>query len=399
MLLMQPSGTQIICELVGTLILNKLKNVFQNNTFGLYRDDRLAVIKGLSGPEIEKLKKCDVKTSKDCELNITIEANLHTVSYLDVTFDLRKGTYLPYRKSDKPPVYTNSCSNHQPTVIKQLPKLISKRLSDLSSNREIFEKIKPVYRDALNKSRFQEKLSYTSAQNKNNKNGNKQRKRKIIWHKQRYSADSKKNIGKTFLNLIKYHFPKKNKLHKIFNKNTVKVSYSCMSSISSIISGHNKNLLNPNVTQYGCNCQIREDCPLQNQCLTPNIIYRADVNCRDNKDHKFCFRIAQTPFNERFRNNNRDFNHEQYIKNTELSKYIWSLKDAGTPCNMNWSIVEKVKGSTKTNYCPLCLTEKCHLIEYFINIRLLNKKSKCISACRHQSKLLLKNLKRNDRMD
>ena len=62
-----------------------------------------------------------------------------------------------------------------------------------------------------------------------------------------------------------------------------------MNNISSIILGHNKNLLNPNVTQYGCNCRIGEDCPLQNQCLTPNIIYRADVHCEANKDHKFYF--------------------------------------------------------------------------------------------------------------
>ena len=27
-----------VCELVGRFILNKLKNVFQSNTFGLYRD-------------------------------------------------------------------------------------------------------------------------------------------------------------------------------------------------------------------------------------------------------------------------------------------------------------------------------------------------------------------------
>ena len=86
------------------------------------------------------------------------------VNYLDVTFDLRKDTYLPYRRPDNPPVYIYSCSNHLPTVIKQLPKSISKRLSDLSSNKEIFEKTKPAYRDALNKSGFQEKLSYTSAQ-------------------------------------------------------------------------------------------------------------------------------------------------------------------------------------------------------------------------------------------
>ena len=165
-------------------------------------------------------------------------------------------------------------------------------------------------------------------------------------------------------------------------------------SISSIISGHNKNLLYPNVTQYSCNCRIREDLHLQNQCLTPNIIYRADVHCEANKYHKFYFGVAQTPFKERFRNHNRNFNHKQYIKSTKLSKYIWSLKGAGTPYAIDRLIAAKVKGSTKVNYWPLCLTEKYHLIEYFNDIRLLNRKSEFINACRHQSKLSLKNLKK-----
>ena len=93
-----------VCELVGTFILNRLKN----NRFGLYRDDGLAVIKGLSGPEIERLKRNVVKTFNDCGLNITTKTNLHTVIYLDVIFDLRKDTYLPYSKPDNPPVYINN---------------------------------------------------------------------------------------------------------------------------------------------------------------------------------------------------------------------------------------------------------------------------------------------------
>ena len=83
----------------------------------------------------------------------------------------------------------------------------------------------------------------------------------------------------------------------------------------------------------------------------------------------------------------------------ELFKYIWSPKDAGRPYTINWSIVAKVNGSTKIDYCLLWLAGKYHLIEYFNDICLLNKKSKFINACRHQSKLLLKNLKRNDSMD
>ena len=72
----------------------------------------------LFGPEIERLMKNVVKIFKDCVLNIKIEANLHRVNFLDVTLDLRKDTYLPYRKLDNSPVYINNCSSHPPTVIK-----------------------------------------------------------------------------------------------------------------------------------------------------------------------------------------------------------------------------------------------------------------------------------------
>ena len=93
----------------------------------------LAVTEGLSGLEIEKLKKDVVKRFNNCGLNITIEADLHTVNYLDITFDLRKNTFLPYKKPDNPLVYI--CSNHPTTVIKQIPKFISQRLSDLLLNK------------------------------------------------------------------------------------------------------------------------------------------------------------------------------------------------------------------------------------------------------------------------
>ena len=106
---------------------------------------------------------------------IIFRFSLKTVAYLSklyafyVTFDFRKDAYLPYRKLDNPPFYINKCSNHPPKVPKQAPKSISKRLSDLSSNKEILQKTKPAYSDALNKSGFQENLSYTSTQSKNDK--------------------------------------------------------------------------------------------------------------------------------------------------------------------------------------------------------------------------------------
>ena len=51
-----------------------------------------------------------------------------------------------------------------------------------------------------------------------------------------------------------------------------------MSNMSSILSSHTLNVINPFKTQtYGFNCEIKESCPLQNQCLTPKIIYQADT--------------------------------------------------------------------------------------------------------------------------
>ena len=65
----------------------------------------------------------------------------------------------------------------------------------MSSNKEIFEETKPAQSDALNKSRFKEKLSYISTKNNNDKNDNKQQKPKIIWYNPLYSPNTKAHIG------------------------------------------------------------------------------------------------------------------------------------------------------------------------------------------------------------
>ena len=77
------------------------------------------------------------------------------------------------------------------------------------------------------------------------------------------------------MSVIKKHFPKEHIFYKIFNKNTMKVSYSCMNNVDSIISSHNKKLLNPITNEPGCNCRIKENCPLNNRCLITNIVYEA----------------------------------------------------------------------------------------------------------------------------
>ena len=88
-------------------------------------------------------------------------------------------------------------------------------------------------------------------------------------------------------------------MHKIFNRNTVKISYSCTKNIGSIISTHSWNILNSIVKSYGCNCRVKSSSPLDGECLTPKIIYRADVSNDANNDKKFFFGLTDTPFKER----------------------------------------------------------------------------------------------------
>ena len=117
--------------------------------------------------------------------------------------------------------------------------MINKRFSDLSCNEEEYEKAKPLYEAALNESGYKITLTYTKTANVKNRN----RARNIIWFNPPYSQNVKTNIGKTFLKLVKKHFPRGHKLYKIFNRNTLKLNYSCMSSMSSVIKQHNYRVL------------------------------------------------------------------------------------------------------------------------------------------------------------
>ena len=57
-------------------------------------------------------------------------------------------------------MYINKYSKHPPTVLQQLAKSVSKRISETSSNEQIFKESISIYEKALKKSGFLEKLEY-----------------------------------------------------------------------------------------------------------------------------------------------------------------------------------------------------------------------------------------------
>ena len=163
---------------------------------------------------------------------------------LDVTFYLNDRSYRPNRKPNDETHYIHIQSDHPPSITKQLPRSIEKRLSQLSSSKDIFYKTTPYYEQRLASCGYNEKLTYQQQgeNNENNKNIGKNRKRNIIWFNPLYSKTLKTNIDNYFFRLLIKHFPPGHKLYKIFNKNTLKLSYSCMPNLKAKIDGHNKKI-------------------------------------------------------------------------------------------------------------------------------------------------------------
>ena len=96
---------------------------------------------------------------------------------------------------------------------------------------------------------------------KNQRQKPKNRSRNIIRFNPRFNKAVLTNIAKIFLRMINRHFPKSHRLHRIFNRNTVKVSYSCMQNMSKTYKGHNGKITSAPCNQLTlCNCQEKGEC-------------------------------------------------------------------------------------------------------------------------------------------
>ena len=234
-----------ICKLLGIHMLSSLSNKLDKQSTGLYRDDGLALLRNISKQKTDRIWKDIIEIFRNAGFTIKIKTNLLIVDSLDVTFNLLDGTYKPYKKSHDQLLYVNTSSNHPPQIIKQLPTSISNCLSNNSSNKQVFDMSKGEYEKALRESGYKNvSLIYTDKKDIKQKRN---RSHNIIWFNPLFSKNVSTNVAKRFLNLIDEHFPKSNKLHAIFNRNTVQISYSCTQNMLSMIKSHNKKVINKDV--------------------------------------------------------------------------------------------------------------------------------------------------------
>ena len=263
-------GTEIY-ELVGTYIQNKYYKLMNKKDFGLYRDYGLGISRNTSGPDADRKRKNVIKIFKECGLSVTIEVNEKIIDFLDVCFNLNGETYKLNRKPNNDPVSIKKQSIDPPNITADVPKGISKCLTNISCNKNVFDRNIDIYQTALKISGFDETITYNDqseqANNVNIEEANQARKRKraIIWYNPSYFMNMKTKIGKTFFKLLQKHCPPTHPLYIIFNKSYIKHSYSFFPNMGSMISSHIKHILNSSSAEYGHNCNNIEKYPLENK--------------------------------------------------------------------------------------------------------------------------------------
>ena len=168
-----------------------------------------------------------------------------------------------------------------------------------------------------------------------------------------------------------------------------------MENMASIIKKHNKKITNndPANSQNGCNCRRKDQCPLENNCLSSSLVYNACITTDENTTGKNYIGLTEGTFKQRHTQHKLSFRHRKYANSTELSKHIWKLKDDKKDYTIKWSIITSASAyNNRSKRCNLCLAEKLHIIKSD-KTNLLNKRSELISKCRHENKYYLMNLK------
>ena len=274
--------------------------------------------------------------------------------------------------------------------------MICNRISSLSQDEKTFNNAIRPYKEALKNSGYNEELQYNSHTNKSRKS----RKRKVTWFNPPFSNSVKTKIGKEFFKIVDNNFPPHHRYAKIFNKNTLKLSYSCMPNFKTIIASHNSKLLEKHRNQgkvhqhiKSCSCSNKTKCPLENKCMEKSLVYEATISTSTGP-FKY-IGISESNFKIRYNNHQNSFRNRKYQNITELSKKVWELKDNNQGFTISWKKLQGTNPFTPgKKKCNLCVTEKLYIIKHKVKFKekLLNKKSEIISKCRHENKYMLRNI-------
>ena len=217
-------------------------------------------------------------------------------------------------------------------------------------------------------------------------------KRNVVWFNPPYSDSVKTNIGKEFFRLLSPHFPSHHTLRKICNKNSVKLSYSCVPNVATIISSHNKVLLRKETTQTDllpCNSLDKSNCPLDSRCRKKSFVYKATemrwctmdyVKPSSNPVIIIIYSYSNTDIKQAPPNYQNIFGDVRRRNEPHSQLGNCSSRPIAPAYNSGNCV------------CQTCLEEKYQIL--ILNCaNTLHKRSEIINKCQHRAKFKLKNIK------
>ena len=249
---------------------------------------------------------------------------------------------------------------------------------------------KTPYQEALNKSGHNHVLEYSPTQELGTKRKN--RRKPETWFNPPFSLNVQSRIGKEFLSLLDTSFPPDNPLHKLFTRQTVKLSYRCMPNMAKAVSGHNAKPLRedrPLDVQQMCNCRGGpQNCPVGGKCLMEGVVYEATITQVPSGHKETYTGVTARSFKVRFYEHNTDMRKVNSRIKSNLSSHVWDLKDSGINFKVSWKTKERSSAyNSTTKKCRICLKEKLHIL-YKREGATLNRRSEIFNTCRHRTKNL-----------
>ena len=378
-----------ICDIVGLYLLSQINHMAVKG--GLYRDDGL-LVSSLPPKQVHKQMEEIIAIFETNGLQLKAKCNTTVANFLDVTFDLKKEQYMPYRKPGTPIEYIHIDSNHPRHVTKNTVAEVSKRLSNLSSSKEIFDAAKGIHEEALKRAGYSEKLTFKPEEERTGRI-RRTRHRELIWFNPPYCMTVETRIGQKFLNILDSCFPVGHPLRRILNRHTVQLSYRTMPNLSKIIAGHNVKVINnslPAQRPFNSNCNCRggtQNCPLEGaRCLDTCTIYQAEVSAVGKREETY-IGLSKPDWKGRYNNHTDTFRHSRKRVRTSLAGYIWQLQDEGVAYTIKWKTIATARAFTASSKkCRLCLMEKVKIMHTGAT---LNRRTEFFSSCRHKESLLV----------
>ena len=97
----------------------------------------------------------------------------------------------------------------------------------------------------------------------------------------------------------------------------------------------------------------------------------SDVTNNLDDEYKFCLGLSETTFKKQYGNHKSSFKNENSKNSTELSKYIWSLREDDKIPSIKWKIVKIVYSKATSSFCKPCLTGKLFIISANLSSEIL----------------------------